>query len=77
MHIVLITSPFIVHDLNYVHSRHSSGRPEETKNIHSVLSVCCLVVKRQDNTQTGKPDTHTNRGHTATNPKKTNDEAGG
>jgi hypothetical protein len=31
---------------------------------------------RPDNTQTGTPDTHTNRGHMATNPKKTNDEAG-
>jgi hypothetical protein len=27
--------------------------------------------------QLATPDTHTNRGHTATNPKKTNDEAGG
>jgi hypothetical protein len=30
---------------------------------------------RPDNTQTGTRDTQTNRGHTATNPKKTNDEA--
>jgi hypothetical protein len=31
------------------------------------LPVCCLVVQtRPDSTQTGKPDTHTNRGHTTT-----------
>jgi hypothetical protein len=30
------------------------------------LPVCCLVVKRPDNTQTATPDTHTNRGHTTT-----------
>jgi hypothetical protein len=40
------------------------------------LSVGCLVVKRPDNPQTGTPGTNTNRGHMATNPKKTNDEAG-
>jgi hypothetical protein len=39
--------------------------------------VCCLVVSRPDNTQTGTPDTYTNRGHMATNLKKTNDKAGG
>jgi hypothetical protein len=32
---------------------------------------------RPDNTQTATPDTHTNRGHTATYPKHTNNEAGG
>jgi hypothetical protein len=36
---------------------------------------CCLCVvwscfARPDNTQTATPDTHTNRGHTATNPPK-------
>jgi hypothetical protein len=31
---------------------------------------------RPDNTHTATPDTHTNRWHTATYPKKTNDEAG-
>jgi hypothetical protein len=39
------------------------------------LLAGCLVVKRPDNPQTGTPGTHANRGHTATNPKKTNDEA--
>jgi hypothetical protein len=45
----------------------------------SGVPICALSGRdsRPDNTQTGTPDTHTNRGHTATNPKKTNDEAGG
>jgi hypothetical protein len=46
----------------------------------SPLFVCvpgvAVCVFGPDNPQTATPDTHTNRGHTATNPKKTNDEAG-
>jgi hypothetical protein len=30
MHLVLIVCPLIVYDVNYVPSRHSSGRPKET-----------------------------------------------
>jgi hypothetical protein len=44
----------------------------------SGVAVCVLSGRElSDNTQTATPDTHTNRRHTATNPKKTNDEAGG
>jgi hypothetical protein len=46
---------------------------KNTKNL--LKNVLCFA--RPDNTQTATPDTHTNRGHTTTNPKKTNDEAGG
>jgi hypothetical protein len=42
-----------------------------------VSGVLVCVLSGRANTQTGTPDTHTNRGHMATNPKKTNDEAGG
>src|SRR5215470_5990013 len=39
------------------------------------LSVCCLVVLFTNRQHTDRY-THTNRWHTATYPKKTNDEAG-
>jgi hypothetical protein len=38
-----------------------------------VLSGCEFTTRQHTNRYTG----HTYRGHTATNPKKTNDEAGG
>jgi hypothetical protein len=40
------------------------------------MSEGCLDVSRPDSPQTGTLDTHTNRWHTATYSKKTNDEAG-
>jgi hypothetical protein len=46
----------------------------------TVVPACGLSGRekssRPDNPQTGTPDTHTNRWHTATYPKKTNDKAG-